>query len=58
MYEAIYFSKPLVMIPAFLDQVSNAKKMEDFGVGIRLDLMTVNEDLLFEALNSVVNDIR
>jgi MGT family glycosyltransferase len=35
--EALYFGKPMVLLPVFWDQYDNAQRMHETGVGIRLD---------------------
>jgi MGT family glycosyltransferase len=35
--EALYFGKPMVLLPVFWDQYDNAQRMDETGYGIRLD---------------------
>jgi MGT family glycosyltransferase len=35
--EALYFGKPMVLLPVFWDQYDNAQRMQESGFGIRLD---------------------
>ena len=35
--EALYFGKPMVLLPVFWDQYDNAQRMHETGFGIRLD---------------------
>ncbi len=35
--EALYFGKPMVLLPVFWDQYDNAQRMQETGFGIRLD---------------------
>jgi MGT family glycosyltransferase len=35
--EALYFGKPMVLLPVFWDQYDNAQRMHETGYGIRLD---------------------
>jgi MGT family glycosyltransferase len=35
--EALYFGKPMVLLPVFWDQYDNAQRMDETGFGIRLD---------------------
>jgi len=58
LYESAYHGVPVVAIPLFGDQPSNAKKAEYFGLGIAVDHQTVNAQQLIEAIESVVNEPR
>lgn len=55
-YEAIYNAKPLIMIPIFADQPSNAARLNEIGAGIRVHLLQTNKDELLYAINEVVNN--
>ena len=35
--EALYFGKPMVLLPVFWDQYDNAQRMHETGFGVRLD---------------------
>jgi len=35
--ETFYFGKPLIVMPLYIDQYDNAQRVEDKGLGIRLD---------------------
>ncbi|KAK7574042.1 hypothetical protein V9T40_011233 [Parthenolecanium corni] len=56
MYEAIYFGKPMIMMPVFCDQPGNAGLLMSLGVGKYLNFVKVTETELSEALNEVVNN--
>ncbi|KAK7573741.1 hypothetical protein V9T40_010932 [Parthenolecanium corni] len=58
MYEAIDAGVPLVCIPLFWDQPSNAGLIEDIGAGIRLDLKTLTKEILLNAINNILFDER
>ena len=58
LYESAYHGVPVVAIPLFGDQPSNAKKVEYFGLGIAVDHQTVNAQQLVEAIEIVVNEPR
>uniref|UniRef100_A0A914Q4X5 glucuronosyltransferase n=1 Tax=Panagrolaimus davidi TaxID=227884 RepID=A0A914Q4X5_9BILA len=52
--EAIYASKPMIVIPLFGDQKRNANLIKKFGIGMRLDKSNLNEDSLFKAIKLVL----
>ena len=43
-YEGIYLQVPLIMVPQFNDQYTNASVIEQFGIGIILDQSEVGKD--------------
>lgn len=55
-FEAVFEAKPLIMMPVYFDQMSNAAILEDLGVGILLDVKMLSVDKLLEALNNIVKD--
>lgn len=57
-YEAIYNGKPLIMMPVFADQPSNAARFQELGVGIRVHLLQTNKKELLHAINEVVNNTK
>ena len=58
LYESPYYGVPVVAVPLFADQFLNAKKAEQFGLGIVVDHQTVNAQQLLEAIESVVSEPR
>lgn len=52
----ILSKKPLIIIPQFGDQFSNAYQIALLGAGISLDKDKVNEDDLKNAVNSILDD--
>ena len=58
LYESAYHGVPVVAVPLFSDQFSNAKKAEQFGLGIAVDHETVDAEQLFETIVCVVNEPR
>ena len=53
-YESAYHGVPVVAVPLFADQFSNAKKVEQFGLGIVVDYKSVYADQLFETIEQVI----
>ncbi|XP_078344951.1 2-hydroxyacylsphingosine 1-beta-galactosyltransferase-like [Oculina patagonica] len=58
LYESAYHGVPVVAVPLFSDQFPNAKKAEQFGLGIVVDHETVDAQQLFEAIERVVTEPR
>ncbi|AKC91634.1 egt [Lambdina fiscellaria nucleopolyhedrovirus] len=56
--EAIETTVPLVALPMMGDQVFNAQRYAQLGVGIALDTLTVTADLLRAAIERVATDQR
>ena len=46
--------KPIIIVPQFADQFSNAEQIELFGAGIALKKETINENILKNAVNSII----
>ena len=58
LYESAYHGVPLVAIPMFADQFSNAKKAEHFGIALAVDHKTVTVKQLVETIEQVINSSR
>nr|CAD7449942.1 unnamed protein product [Timema bartmani] len=56
--EALTVGVPLIAIPFFSDQDFNVKKIEEKGIGIRLDFADITKEKLLFALDKVINDSR
>lgn len=54
-YEAIYFGKPLILMPVFCDQPGNTGLLLSLDVGRYLDFGKFTEAELLDALNEVIN---
>nr|CAD7608431.1 unnamed protein product [Timema genevievae] len=54
--EALTVGVPLIAIPFFSDQDFNVKKIEEKGIGIRLDFADITKEKLLFALDKVIND--
>ena len=58
LYESAYHGVPVVAVPLFADQFSNAKRAEHFGLGIAVNHKTTNAQQLLETIERVVNNPR
>ncbi|XP_071055909.1 UDP-glycosyltransferase UGT5-like isoform X1 [Onthophagus taurus] len=55
MTEAVHCGVPVVVMPQFGDQFTNARALEASGGGVILDFSTITEDNVYEALQKVLN---
>ena len=55
MYEAGYHGIPVVAVSLFFDQFDNARKMEQRGIGLTVDIHTTNTKELGDAIFPFVN---
>lgn len=56
--ETVYHGVPVVTLPVFADQDSNAMKVATEGYGIRLELKELTVDQLVVAVTAVVTNPR
>jgi glucuronosyltransferase len=54
--EAIYHGVPLVSMPVFAEQDYNAERVHAGKYGIRLEITTVTEDQLVDAISKILHD--
>jgi len=54
--EAVHYSVPVVAIPFFGDQLFNARKILDAGIGLTLDIDTMTESFVVQTLTEVVEN--
>lgn len=54
--EAVYHGVPIVTMPVFADQDSNAAKVVEEGYGLRLELKELSADGLVNTITRVAND--
>lgn len=54
--EALSFGVPMVVIPFMSDQPTNARRIEELGLGKKVDYKTINSELLRKTVLSVMND--
>jgi MGT family glycosyltransferase len=56
--EALHFGKPMVLLPLFWDQYDNAQRMDELGLGVRLDTYRFADDELTGAIDGLARDTR
>ena len=54
--ESLYFGKPMVVLPLFWDQHDNAQRLDETGLGIRLDTYGHAPDEMIAALDRLLAD--
>lgn len=54
-YEALHSAVPMVLMPVFFDQMSNAAILEQLGLGVNLDPFTITEETLKNSLDKIIN---
>lgn len=56
--EAVYSGVPMVAIPLFGDQFHNAKNLQDEGIAVKLDHMSITKEKVLAALREVLSNPR
>jgi MGT family glycosyltransferase len=54
--ESLHFGKPMIVLPLFWDQHDNAQRMQELGLGRRLDTYRHEPDELVDAIESLLAD--
>jgi MGT family glycosyltransferase len=54
--ESLYFGKPMVVLPLFWDQYDNAQRLDETGLGVRLDTYGHSHEELRGALDRLLAD--
>ncbi|XP_031847169.2 UDP-glucosyltransferase 2 [Nomia melanderi] len=54
--EAVHYSVPVVAIPFFGDQLFNARKILDAGIGLTLNIDTITEESIVQTLTDVIEN--
>jgi glucuronosyltransferase len=54
--EAVYHGVPFIVMPIFADQPINAQKAHDDGYAIRVDMDSMSEEILFDAIQRILTD--
>jgi len=58
MLEAIHTATPIVAVPFFVDQPSNAQFLCRSGVAVPLCLLTACKQQMLDVINAIINDTR
>jgi UDP:flavonoid glycosyltransferase YjiC (YdhE family) len=54
--EALHFGKPMIVLPLFWDQYDNAQRMDERGLGIRLDPYRFTDEQMHSAIESLLTN--
>ena len=54
--EALHCGIPIVGIPLFGEQYSNAQSAVESGLGVSVDVLTLNQHVLEDGLNTVLQE--
>ncbi|XP_054152569.1 NDP-glycosyltransferase YjiC-like [Oppia nitens] len=54
--ETFYFGKPMIVLPLGGDQLDNAQRVQDLGLGVRLDAYKCTNRELLTAIDTLLND--
>ncbi|GAC1483495.1 MAG: hypothetical protein PVSMB9_09330 [Candidatus Dormibacteria bacterium] len=54
--ESLYFGKPMIVLPLFWDQPDNAQRVQETGVGVRLDPYRCSEDGLLASIAALLSN--
>ncbi|XP_074599741.1 NDP-glycosyltransferase YjiC-like [Brevipalpus obovatus] len=54
--ETLYYGKPMIVIPYFVDQLDNAQRVFEKGLGRRINIWNLDEEKLLGAIEHVLGD--
>jgi MGT family glycosyltransferase len=54
--EALHFGKPMIVLPLFWDQYDNAQRVDERGLGIRLDPYRFTDEQIHGAIESLLTN--
>jgi UDP:flavonoid glycosyltransferase YjiC (YdhE family) len=54
--EALWFGKPMLVLPIFWDQHDNAQRVHETGYGLRLPTYAFDDDQLLAAVDTLLTD--
>ncbi|CAG2106216.1 unnamed protein product [Medioppia subpectinata] len=55
--ECFYYGKPMLVMPLFADQLDNAQRIRETGLGLTLNPFFCTEDQLLKTVDTIVNDL-
>ena len=56
--ESLHFGKPMILLALFWDQYDNAQRMDELGLGVRLDAYGFTDAEMHGAISRLVGDTR
>jgi len=56
--ESLHFGKPMIVLPLFWDQYDNAQRLDELGLGVRLDPYRFTDAEMHAALDRLLGDAR
>ncbi len=54
--ESLHFGKPMIVLPLFWDQYDNAQRMDELGLGVRLDSYGFTDATMHGAIERLLGD--
>jgi MGT family glycosyltransferase len=54
--ESLHFGKPMLVLPLFWDQYDNAQRIQDLGLGVRLDTYGFHEDEMRSSIDQLLSN--
>ena len=54
--ESLHYGKPMIALPLFWDQVDNAQRLQETGLGVRLDTYAFGDEELLAAVERLLGD--
>ena len=54
--EALHCGVPIVGVPLFGDQYANAQSAVEIGLGVTVDILTLNRRVLEDSLNIILDE--
>ncbi|MHB1431962.1 MAG: nucleotide disphospho-sugar-binding domain-containing protein [Streptosporangiaceae bacterium] len=54
--ECLHFGKPMIVLPLFWDQHDNAQRIDELGLGVRLDPYRFTEEAMRQAIARLLGD--